>query len=157
MLVHKGTMGVVGEFWAGEFRKTSTGPEPVLRPARLADFPYLVPEDWWEVPDGTSLARQIRLHYPWIEPVVDEGGQLAAVTLLQTPEQLEVRRREEERLEQLRQAAAVRGYQNPGRLRPLGIFGFLKDRCTPPSHNGAVPSNDRGVQPCKIRKKENEK
>lgn len=73
MLVHKRTLGVLETApWDGSFRTVNGERVPVLRRAAL-DRLGLDPAEWYEVPDGSTLARVIRLCWPWFDPVVLEG------------------------------------------------------------------------------------
>ena len=78
MLVHKQTLGVLETApWDGSFRTVNGERTPVLRRAAL-DRLELDPAEWWEVPDGSALARAIRLCWPWFDPVVAEGELVGA-------------------------------------------------------------------------------
>lgn len=82
MLVHKQTKGVL-EYapWDGTYTKNRFGARlPVLRRATLAGL-GLSPDEWWEVPDHTDLARRVRLCYPCFDAVVDERGALLNVNI----------------------------------------------------------------------------
>ena len=71
MLVHKRTLGVLETApWDGSVRTVNGEKVPVQRPASLARL-GLDPAEWWEVPDGSPLARAIRACWPWFDPVVD--------------------------------------------------------------------------------------
>lgn len=73
MLVHKQTLGVLETApWDGSFRTFNGVKIPVLRRATLNRL-ELDPAEWWEVPDGSALARAIRLCWPWFDPVVLDG------------------------------------------------------------------------------------
>ena len=127
MLVHKKTMGVLDYLWSGEYR---TGPGgvrmPLERPARLKDLPELDPEDWWEVPEGSALARKIKLHYPWIEAEVGPSGELLGVKKELTEEEKELERQRALVRERQMADAAARGYNARRRLRPKQLMPFLQ-------------------------------
>lgn len=70
MLVHKQTLSVLETApWDGSFRILDGVRVPVLRPASLERL-GLDPAEWWEVPDGSRLARTIHVCWPWFDPVV---------------------------------------------------------------------------------------
>lgn len=110
-------------------------PCPARWPARLSDFPWLDPEEWWEIPDRGLLARKVREHYPDCIPVVGEDGALRDVILPgQSGERAQEERSKAERDKAERsEEAARRGYKNTACLRPKNIFRFLRDGCTEPS------------------------
>ncbi len=75
MVIHKGTLGVLQWYWDG---KSYTSFDGVKRRKMLPvtlESHGLSGEDWWQVPNGTPLARKIALCYPFFDPVV-VGGQL---------------------------------------------------------------------------------
>ena len=75
MLVHKRTLGVLQWYWDGVSYVTFRGETlPKMVPV-TRDTYELNAEDWWEVPNGTALARTIALNYPFFDPVVT-GGEL---------------------------------------------------------------------------------
>ena len=129
MLVHKRTMGVLEYLWAGEHR---AGPDgvlvPVEKPVSLKDLPELNPEDWWEVPSGSALAKKIRLYYPWIAADVGPNGELTGVTVLKelTEEEKKTERLCELARERQRADAIARGYDSRRRLRPRQLMPFLR-------------------------------
>lgn len=74
MLVHKRTLGVLETApWDGTYRTVFGARVPVLRRASLKRL-GLDPAEWWEVPDGSTLARAVRLCWPWFDPVVLDGN-----------------------------------------------------------------------------------
>ncbi len=78
MLVHKRTLGVLQWYWDGAGYVTLHGATlPKLAPVTLETF-GLDGGEWWEVPNGTPLARKIALSYPFFDPVV-AGGELVNV------------------------------------------------------------------------------
>lgn len=124
MLVHKSTMGVLDLIWTGKYQRGADGTlTPLLTRASLERLPELDPADWWEVPDGTALAKRISLHYPNLAPVVGEDGGLLDVIV----DQAERERSPDLERERLLEEAAKRGYQRPGSVRPLNLFGFLRN------------------------------
>ena len=78
MLVHKRTLGVLETApWDGSFRTFNGVKIPVTRPASLEKL-GLDPEEWWVVPDGSTLAKAIHLCWPWFDPVVLDGELVGA-------------------------------------------------------------------------------
>lgn len=78
MLIHKRTLGVLQWYWDGVSFLTFRG-ETVPKLAAVTRETYeLEAEDWWEVPNGTPLARKIALSYPFFDPVV-AGGELVNI------------------------------------------------------------------------------
>ena len=78
MLVHKKTLGVLQWYWDGVSYLTYNG-ETLPKMAAVTRETYeLDPEDWWEVPNGTPLARKIALSYPFFDPVVTDGELVGA-------------------------------------------------------------------------------
>lgn len=74
MLVHKETLGVVQWCWDGESYIVFDGkPRPKMEQVTLRNRPELDPEEWWEIPNDTPLARRIALFYPFFDPVVVDG------------------------------------------------------------------------------------
>lgn len=132
MLVHKATMGVLDRIWTGQHTR---GPDGILNPVERLAVPSDVdnPEDWWEIPSRSSLARRIRLYYPLLRPVVDEEGNLVDVVLLYSEERQEASERARETKAAKVQEAARRGYRKAGRVRPLGLMPFLS--CTHTCNN----------------------
>lgn len=119
MLVHKATMGVLDQIWRGEYIRSRSGsPIPLLRSARLEDFPELNAADWWELPDTGPLAKRVRRYYPLLTPVTDEAGELMDVVILRLGKQ-------EEDKAALTAEAARRGYRKRGCVRPKMLFPFL--------------------------------
>lgn len=79
MLVHKRTLGVLRWYWDGVSYRTFEGvQQPKLVPVRL-EHHNLKGEEWWQVPDGTPLARKISLCYPFFDPVEVEGQLVDAI------------------------------------------------------------------------------
>lgn len=73
MLVHKKTLGVLQWYWDGVSMVTYDGVTmPKMEPVTLTTH-ELDPNEWWQVPNGTALARKIALCYPFFDPVVQEG------------------------------------------------------------------------------------
>lgn len=73
MLVHKYTLGVLQWYWDGESYVTFDGvTRPKMAPVTLESHD-LSPDEWWQVPNGTPLAKRIALHYPFFDPVVTDG------------------------------------------------------------------------------------
>lgn len=73
MLVHKQTLGVLQWYWDGVSYVTFDG---VRRPKMAPVTPETYDLDagqWWQVPNGTPLARKIALSYPFFDPVLAEG------------------------------------------------------------------------------------
>lgn len=132
MLVHKATMGVLDRIWTGQHTR---GPDGILNPVERLAVPSDVdnPEDWWEIPSRSSLARRIRLYYPFLRPVVDEEGNLVDVVLLYSEERQEASERARKTKAAKVQEAARRGYRKAGRVRPLGLMPFLS--CTNTCNN----------------------
>lgn len=118
MIVHKATMGVVDRVYTG---KNQTGPDgvvvPVMREARLSDYPWLDPAEWWDVTDP-ALQKRLRRYYPDLRPVVDEAGELVDAEILRPEED-----REAEKTAQAE--ARARGYKRKGNLRRTGLMPFL--------------------------------
>ena len=75
MLIHKESLGVLDQYWPGDY--TMEGQERV---PRMVEYTLagtgLSPDDWWEVPRRSQLGRQLRASYPWCDPVMDDQGQL---------------------------------------------------------------------------------
>lgn len=121
-------MGVLDRIWTGQHTRGPDGIlSPVERPAVLADVD--TPEDWWEIPSRSLLARRIRIHYPFLSPVLDEEGGLVEVVPLRTEAAQEAAERAREAKAAQVQEAARRGYRKAGKVRPLGLMPFLS--CTP--------------------------
>lgn len=75
MLVHKRTLGVLQWEWDGVSYESCGGEKwPKMTPVTL-ESRGLSGEEWWQVPNGTALARKIELCYPFFDPVT-EGGEL---------------------------------------------------------------------------------
>jgi hypothetical protein len=73
VLVHKATLGVLQWAWDGVSYETFQGVRcPRLEAVTLETY-GLDSADWWQIPNGTPLARQIALCYPFFDPVVTEG------------------------------------------------------------------------------------
>lgn len=73
MLVHKRTLGVLQWYWDGFSYVTFQGvTSPKMAPVTLDTY-GLSKEEWWQVPNGSPLARTIALHYPFFDPVVVDG------------------------------------------------------------------------------------
>ena len=78
ILVHKRTLGVLQWYWDGVSYLTFDGVErPKMAPVTLESH-GLTDEEWWQVANGTPLARKIALSYPFFDPV-EAGGQLVDV------------------------------------------------------------------------------
>lgn len=125
-------MGVLDRIWTGQHTR---GPDGILNPVERPAVPSDVdnPEDWWEIPSRSSLARRIRLYYPFLRPVVDEEGNLVDVVLLYSEERQEASERARETKAAKVQEATRRGYRKAGRVRPLGLMPFLS--CTHTCNN----------------------
>lgn len=124
MIVHKQTMGAIHTTWTGETKLAPGGIlEPIMVPARLSDFPWLEPEEWWEImPDQTALIKKILRYYPDLIPVTDRNGNLVDVKPIQEsqdPEQEKIRA-------ELKEEACNRGYTHGGFVRPKDVMPFLK-------------------------------
>lgn len=79
MLVHKRTLGVLQWYWDGVSYVTFDG---VTRPKMAPVTPEshdLSPDEWWQVPNGTPLAKKIALHYPFFDPIEEDGELVGAV------------------------------------------------------------------------------
>ena len=75
MLVHKRTLGVLQWYWDGVSYVAFDGVQrPKMAPVTWETY-GLSPNEWWQVPNGTPLAKKIALHYPFFDPI-EEGGQL---------------------------------------------------------------------------------
>jgi hypothetical protein len=73
VLVHKATLGVLQWTWDGVSYEIVQGVRcPRLEAVTLETY-GLDSADWWQIPNGTPLARQIALYYPFFDPVVTEG------------------------------------------------------------------------------------
>lgn len=80
MLIHKRTLGVLQWYWDGVSYVTFDGVQrPKMAPVTLESH-ELSPDEWWQVPNGTPLARKIALHYPFFDPV-EEGGELVGANV----------------------------------------------------------------------------
>lgn len=78
MLIHKRTLGVLQWYWDGVSYVTFDGVQrPKMAPVTLESH-GLSADEWWQVPNGTPLAKTIALHYPFFDPVVT-GGELVGV------------------------------------------------------------------------------
>ena len=123
MLIHKQTMGVLDTFWTGEnYLDTKSGLQvPVEREYTFRTAPELSPEEWWEVSRSSKLGRKLRMYYPWVNPVVDESGELTDVEIQQAAPDGE----QEARKAALAQEARRRGYHRRGKVRPKNIMPFL--------------------------------
>lgn len=78
MLVHKRTLGVLQWYWDGVSFVTFGGARrPKMAPVTLETY-ALDADEWWQVPNGTPLARKIALNYPFFDPVVT-GGELVNI------------------------------------------------------------------------------
>lgn len=78
MLVHKRTLGVLQWYWDGVSYVTVDGVQrPKMVPVTLESH-GLDPDEWWQVPNGTPLARKLALHYPFFDPVVEDGELVGA-------------------------------------------------------------------------------
>lgn len=120
MIVHKRTMGVVYRVWTGDSRLSPTGQlEPVMKEVCLSDYPWLDPEEWWEVTDRVLIRRILR-GYPELRPLVDEDGQLTGVEPIKTEDAPPAGSAAEE--------ARARGYAGRRSLRPKGMMPFLVKR-----------------------------
>jgi hypothetical protein len=72
-------LGVLQWVWDGVSYGTFQGARcPKLKAATLETY-GLDAGDWWEIPNGTPLARSAALHYPFFDPVVVEG-ELVGIT-----------------------------------------------------------------------------
>jgi len=79
MLVHKRTLGVL-EYapWDGTTRIFNGVRMPYLKKATLEGL-GLDEEDWWEIPDGSTLALRISIYEPWFFPITDDNGMLVGI------------------------------------------------------------------------------
>ena len=78
MLVHKRTLGVLQWYWDGVSYVTFHGTaRPKMAPVTLETY-GLDENEWWQVPNGTPLARRIALYYPFFDPVVADGKLVGA-------------------------------------------------------------------------------
>ena len=123
MLIHKRTMGVLDTFWTGE---TCLDPKsglqvPVEREYTFRSAPELSLAEWWEVPRSSKLGRKLRMYYPWVDPIMDEAGELTDVEIQQEAPDGE----QEARKAALTQEARMRGYHRRGKVRPKNIMPFL--------------------------------
>lgn len=114
-------MGVLDMVWTGSFTRGIDGIlTPKYRSVSISEVDD--PDNWWEIPSNGSLARRIRLSYPFIDPVVSDDGSLVDINLQHTDE-------EKEQMEQIKAAktkeAKRRGYKSGSRVRPLGLMPFL--------------------------------
>ena len=108
MLVHKGTLGVLEQVWRGAYRQGPDGRrEPAYHAVTLSDYPDVDPEDWWEIPNQSALARKLRRYAPWAEAITGPDGALIDIQPIkeQTP-------------------AAEKDYRKNAR-RPTGVMPFL--------------------------------
>ena len=123
MLIHKETMGVLDTFWTGETRlDPKSGLQvPVEREYTFRTAPELSPAEWWEVPRSSKLGRKLRMYYPWVDPIMDEAGELTDVEVQQKAPDGE----QEARKAALTQEARMRGYHRRGKVRPKNIMPFL--------------------------------
>ena len=123
MLIHKSTMGVLDTFWTGENHlDTKSGLQvPVEREYTFRTAPELSPAEWWEVPRSSKLGRKLRMYYPWVDPIMDEAGELTDVEV----QQKATDREQEARKAALTQEARMRGYHRRGKVRPKNIMPFL--------------------------------
>ena len=127
MLIHKATMGVLEYIWHGEYRTVQSKPGnpvrvPVMNRVTPADIPDYDPKEWWQVQDGSPLARKIHRNYPYLTPIVGENGELLDVTIAR-----ETGLQETDLKEEMRREARARGYKSRVALRPKNMFTFLKD------------------------------
>ena len=131
MLIHKETMGVLDTYWTGTYRlEVSTGLQtPVEQEYSFCTAPELSPAEWWEVPRNSKLGRKLRMYYPWVDPVVDETGELMDVELQREAPGGKQRARKAE----LEQEAARLGYRAAGRVRPKGLMPFLMQQTEKPA------------------------
>lgn len=123
MLIHKSTMGVLDTFWTGAYRlEAPTGLQiPVNQEYSFQTAPELSPTEWWEVPRGSKLGRKLRMYYPWVDPIMDEAGELTDVEVQQKAPDGE----QEAQKAALTQEARMRGYHRRGKVRPKNIMPFL--------------------------------
>ena len=75
MLIHKRTLGVLQWYWDGVSYVTFDGVQRPKMAAVTLENHGLTDEEWWQVPNGTPLARKIALCYPFFDPV-EVAGQL---------------------------------------------------------------------------------
>lgn len=81
MLVHKRTMGILDYVWAGEYSRISASlSEPKKKYITISDVEN--PDEWWEIPNNSSLARTICRYYPWVIPKTDFDGNLIGVEIM---------------------------------------------------------------------------
>lgn len=73
MLVHKRTLGVLQWYWDGVSRLTFDGVQRPRMDSVTLESHGLTGEEWWQVANGTALARKIALCYPFFDPVEAEG------------------------------------------------------------------------------------
>lgn len=117
-------MGVLDTYWTGAYRlDPSTGLQiPVEQEYTYKNAPELDPSEWWETSRNSKLGKKLRMYYPWVDPVVDEAGELVDVELQPAaPDEDQAARKAA-----LKQEAARRGYRRAGRVRPKGMMPFLK-------------------------------
>jgi len=98
--------------------------EPVMKPAMLADFPWLEPEEWWELePKQTALIKKILRFYPDMRLITNDSGQPVDAERLSPEPELDP---EEEKSKQaLEEEAIRRGYTKANMVRPKGVMPFL--------------------------------
>ena len=79
ILVHKRTLGVLQWYWDGVSYVTFDGVQrPKMAPVTLESH-ALTEAEWWQVPNGTPLARKIALCYPFFDPVEADGQLVDAI------------------------------------------------------------------------------
>lgn len=121
MLIHKATMGVLDRVWLGKYQydaKLGTK-TPVLHAVTLSDVDD--PEDWWEIPSNSSLAKMVQRYYPRIFPEVDtETGQLVNVRIQKEKEEQTLA------VPFAKSEAEQRGYKRRVQIRPKDVMLFLR-------------------------------
>lgn len=75
MLVHKKTGGILYE----KEEITASGGVIYTFNITFKDYPELSREDWWQIEDNSSLARKIKLCYPFFTPVTNDKNEIVDI------------------------------------------------------------------------------
>lgn len=157
MLVHKASMGILVEVYTGVNRSIRyEGMDrslPQYRRVTLRDVDD--PENWWEVPDSSTLGIQLKRYYPDVIPHVDEKGQLVSITPIgRLVKYAERDALAEEAKKKALAEANERGYANAYNIRPTKIFPFLN--VTEEEEQAEIEASIRNRKKSKRRQRKSE-
>lgn len=81
MLVHKVTLGVLVSYWNGEYRHDKFGNYVPTYKKYKIDGVLFTSDDYWYVPENSSLGKEILFNYPYFDPILNEDGDLVSINV----------------------------------------------------------------------------